>query len=743
MSKPTYREWLPYIEDTFILEKNGGGAPLQLNYKGALDFFQFQKCNYINVAVELVQAVLKARRARKALVLIFMLDCVLSSHEHATRAIDATQTLDYITSMAVEKLADERCFVGACMHLAATIGVTSRDQTIYDASFCACVGIVKNRTDVSLPGSKQNFVTEYCLLEERHSKNIAMHQKMIADKKQIVETLADEDDRALEEFNSEFRGLEEQIPKDRAKLSAILASAKEWCMFIVLVADAFHRICLGCTFMQVVVFSKRKLPLHTSKLMEDLLVVLSKMLTFADVPESFPGEHHGAVFARTVSLAVKSFQVLMSSVHDDDAVQDEEGRCLSVQTAFKASMELLAVNKTLKGKVNQALLREFKRVLQTIQNRAYSFRVQRVDATCSAAYVFRVTQSLRVRKYEKEKSPSDIRVDFAQNEQTDDVFYFHWERNEVHWEHPDRLGDKERVVVFDWGGDFMRFDELARSSRVKNPQVFARIQGKDLMFLLKESDSARDAAKKIQLARTQRNEFLAYSAACQLLIRGIRRFLACRLIQRMRERVRSEFETKQMELEDIVASGIRSRRRHQFEEEQRREDARKRFRRSLLKKHELRHKAKQLAARNTIVRYWRAHVLRQQIRRVIREDESATFEAAQKTKLVRAEKQLHAKAVDLKNTRRRKRLVADIHRIKNDLDYVDNLCQATRRASKMNRYKVFRERLEDEITRHECDEDTTASFEEEEEKLLQLAMDEYSRQLSQEVENTHEMFLKS
>ena len=105
---------------------------------------------------------------------------------------------------------------------------------------------------------------------------------------------------------------------------------------------------------------------------------------------------------------------------------------------------------------------------------------------------------------------------------------------------------------------------------------------------------------------------------------------------------------------------------------------------------------------------------------MIREDESATFEAAQKTKLVLAEKQPHAKAVDLKNARRRKRIVADIRRINNDLEYVDKCCQVTRRASKMNRYKVFRERIEDEITRHERDEDTTASFEEEEKKLLQI-----------------------
>ena len=99
--------------------------------------------------------------------------------------------------------------------------------------------------------------------------------------------------------------------------------------------------------------------------------------------------------------------------------------------------------------------------------------------------------------------------------------------------------------------------------------------------------------------------------------------------------------------------------------------------------------------------------------------------------------------MDLKNARRRKRIVADIHRINNDLDYVDKCCQATRRASKLNRYKVFRERIEDEITRHERNEHTIASFEEEENKLLQLAMDEYKRQLSQEVENTHETFLKS
>ena len=669
-----------------------------IDYQGAMEYIAMKAgYDYLKIGAQAMDLFFKSRRVRKSTVLNIIVDTVSTVRPEAILGHEQ-EIVKYALTMSC-KHSNDRLFVASCAHLFATIGVVSRKQEVWNSAMDACIATVETRNDMNRKSLCSLFIEN--ALSKRRELELAesRKQEMIDIKKSgKVEFLEDEDDRAIEMFNSEFAKLQDAIPKLRLVLKQTEEQSKTVPYMIVEIVGAIYKLSVGINLSKVSVYPQRKLPAPSSTggqtLRKRVYSALSNLLTFAQPFAVEPFCSRQTHFLKTARLAVKT--VLL---HNSD-VNEETEKWEPYEEGVLADLERFqAWPWDGRNKRSKALLlfeKELGRTVQAMKNRRYSIRVHRVCPTVPAIDVFETEQALEIgTTFVPRKSEVEEYVDYVETQAQEDIYFYNMELGDVQWEHPEerekRLGKAGGTKqVFHWKGDPLEFERF--------PGHYCEINGKDLAYLL-QNTGMKNALANIKQNTKLRREFLEYSKACQVLARGIRRHLAVQLVNKMKERVREEREGALLCIEDSLSMAKEKNAR----ERKRKEAAAKRHRRAVLAKSHKRVYQKQTYAACTIQRYWGKFIILKKIRFIIAWHEDNQKTEALGSKFVIAESKRFQQELKRNRTKRRTK----IHRyVKNADEFrkaADRYQKEVWFKHKMHKYKVFRKELEREMEEWEWD----------------------------------------
>ena len=235
-----------------------------IDYQGAMEYIAMKAgYDYLKIGAQAMDLFFKSRRVRKSTVLNIIVDTVSTVRPEAILGHEQ-EIVKYALTMSC-KHSNDRLFVASCAHLFATIGVVSRKQEVWNSAMDACIATVETRNDMNRESLCSLFIEN--ALSKRRELELAesRKQEMIDIKKSgKVEFLEDEDDRAIEMFNSEFAKLQDAIPKLRLVLKQTEEQSKTVPYMIVEIVGAIYKLSVGINLSKVSVYPQRKLPAPSS-----------------------------------------------------------------------------------------------------------------------------------------------------------------------------------------------------------------------------------------------------------------------------------------------------------------------------------------------------------------------------------------------------------------------------------------------------------------------------------------------